>query len=83
MLDGGVADDKIIAVLNNDGMWNQVRQLSELPTSIIDRLRHYFTTYKTLANEKSSVSVGEPYGYSHAISVVNAAMEDYTEMYGE
>ena len=83
MLDGGEADDKIIAVLNNDGMWNQVRQLSELPIPIIDRLRHYFATYKTLANEKSSVSVGEPYGHAHAISVVNAAMEDYLEKFGE
>ena len=81
MLDGGEADDKIIAVLENDRVWSDVRQLSELPASMVERLRHYFATYKVLPGEESSVSVGEPYGYNHAIAVVTAAMEDYREKF--
>lgn len=82
MLDGGEADDKIVAVLENDRVWSEVRDISELPTSMIDRLRHYFETYKVLPGEVSNVAVGEPYGYKHAATVVNAAMEDYREIFG-
>lgn len=49
---------------------------------MIDRLRHYFETYKVLPGEVSNVSVGEPYGYEHAATVVNAAIEDYQEIFG-
>ncbi len=83
MLDGGEADDKIIAVLENDRVWSQVQELSELPASMIERLRHYFTTYKVLPGEESSVSVGEPYDQTHAMSVVTAAIEDYQEKFGK
>ncbi|MFK7817045.1 MAG: inorganic pyrophosphatase [Gammaproteobacteria bacterium] len=83
MLDGGEADDKIVAVLENDRVWSEVRDISELPTSMIDRLRHYFETYKVLPGEVSNVAVGEPYGYEHAATVVNAAMEDYNEKFGD
>jgi inorganic pyrophosphatase len=83
MLDGGEADDKIVAVLENDRIWSEVKDISELPTSMIDRLRHYFETYKVLPGEVSHVSVGEPYGYEHAATVVNAAIEDYNEKFGD
>ncbi len=83
MLDGGEADDKIIAILDNDGMWNEIRELSELPASMIDRLRHYFTTYKVLSGEEQSVHVGEPYDHAHAVSVITAAIEDYSEIFGD
>jgi inorganic pyrophosphatase len=83
MLDGGEADDKIIAVLNNDEIWSEVQELSELPQSLIERLRHYFTTYKVLPEEKSHVYVGQPYDHKHAMSVISAAIEDYNEEFGE
>ncbi|MGH8465294.1 MAG: inorganic pyrophosphatase, partial [Pseudomonas sp.] len=46
MLDGGEADDKIIAVLQNDPLFGDVEDISELPPALIERLRHYFLTYK-------------------------------------
>src|SRR6186997_2096431 len=46
MLDHGEADDKIVAVLLNDLQWGAVRELDELTSALIDRLRHYFATYK-------------------------------------
>lgn len=60
MLDGGEADDKIIAVLENDHVWANVNDISELPPSIVERLRHYFSTYKVLPGEESKVHVGDP-----------------------
>lgn len=83
MLDHGEADDKLIAVLVNDNVWNAVREVSELPQPLVDRLRHYFSTYKLLPGEPSqSVKVGAPYGREHAESVLQAAIEDYRERFG-
>ena len=82
MLDDGEADDKIITVLENDDTWGGVRELSELPVSMVDRLWHYFSTYKVLPGEPSSVVVGEAYGRDHAERVVVVALEDYREEFG-
>lgn len=46
MIDGDEADDKIVAVLDNDNFWGNVHDITELPEVLVERLRHYFTTYK-------------------------------------
>ena len=83
MLDSGEADDKIIAVLNNDEIWRRVRNVSELPGTLRERLRHYFSTYKTLPGEETTVHVGDAYDREHALAVVAAAAADYREVYLE
>ncbi len=83
MLDDGEADDKIIAVLHNDIIWSEVEDISELPKVLIDRLRHYFSTYKMLTADDPVVRVDAPYGREHAYEVVNAALADYTDEFGE
>ena len=83
MLDGGDADDKIIAVLENDNLWGDVTELEQLPHALVERLRHYFTTYKVLPDETPTVVIGEPYDRAHALKVVEASLEDYQERFGE
>ena len=61
MLDGGEADDIIIAVLSNDAIWTNVADIGDLPDQLAERLRHYFVTFKTLPGDKPTVSVGSPY----------------------
>ncbi len=81
-VDGGEADDKIIAVLENDRFWQKVEDVNELPDILVKRMRHYFSTYKMLPGEESQMSIEQVYGYEHALQVVQAAMEDYEETYG-
>ena len=83
MLDNGEADDKIIAVLHNDNVWNEVDDVTELPKVTIDRLRHYFSTYKMLTADDPVVRVDAPYGREHAYEVVKAALADYEDQFGE
>ncbi len=78
-LDDGRADDKIIAVLVDDALWGSVKDVSGLPVPFIERLSHYFASYKTLPNAKPRVLVGEPYGAVYAKKVVEAAMADYEQ----
>ena len=82
MLDSGEADDKIIAVLDNDDIWAGVRDVSEMPANLVERLRHYFQTYKTFPDEPEKVVVGKVYGREHAMRVIQAAADDYQEEFG-
>lgn len=82
MLDGGEADDKIIAVLEKDHLWGEVRELADLPLHLIGRILHYFTTYKALPGEAPQVSIGEPYSRARAHEVIRASMGDYELEHG-
>ena len=84
MLDNDEADDKIIGVLANDAMWGDVNDVKDLPKVLVDRLRHYFSTYKALTPEEAAkVKIDKAYGREHAVEVVRAAMADYVEEFGE
>jgi inorganic pyrophosphatase len=83
MLDGGEADDKIIAVLENDPLWSDVDELSDLPSTLVDRLKHYFLTYKLIPEHEHQVAIGDAYNRQHAETVIQAAIEDYNETYGD
>jgi len=83
MCDNDEADDKIIAVLENDNMWQDVTDVTQLPKVMVDRLRHYFSTYKMLTPDDAKVSIDEAYGREHAEEVVKAAMADYLDHFGE
>ncbi|NOT31097.1 MAG: inorganic pyrophosphatase [Planctomycetes bacterium] len=82
MIDGGEADDKIIAVLESDNVWGHISDIGGVPRALLDRIIHYFATYKFLPDAPAKVSVGEPYERAHAEQVIRASMEDYEELFG-
>ena len=81
-IDGGEADDKVIAVLENDPFWKNVEDVNELPRVLVNRLEHYFSTYKLVPGGSSQMSIEEVYDREYALEVVQAAIEDYEETYG-
>jgi inorganic pyrophosphatase len=83
MIDDGEADDKIVAILANDSIYGHIRDISELPQPMIERLRHYFMTYKLVIGKEQNISVDTVYGKDHAVKVLEAALADYQEAYGE
>ena len=82
MIDRGEADDKILAVLKNDMFWGDVDDLAGLPPRMVERLAHYFTTYKQVPGASNAVAVAATYGHEHAEKVGLAAMADYTDEFG-
>ena len=82
MVDAGDADDKIIAVLDNDYVYGTARDIGEVPAALIERLRHYFETYKLVPDRPASVKIEQVYGRSHALKVVEAAIADYQKHFG-
>jgi len=83
MIDDGEADDKIVAVLESDLFWGPLEDLSSFPAVMIERLTHYFSTYKLTPGGSNKVVIAGTYGREHAEKVVSASLEDYKEAYGE
>ncbi len=81
MLDRGEADDKIVAVLRSDLVWGGIGDLADLPGALVDRLRHYFMSYKVMPGQENVVSIGEAYGRERAETVIRAAIADYQEAF--
>lgn len=77
MIDGNEADDKIIAVLRNDAFYSSYKDISELPDLVIDRLKHYFLTYKDLPGNKAETEITHAYGKEEAYEVIERSIEDY------
>jgi inorganic pyrophosphatase len=78
MIDHREADDKIVAVLVGDYVWGDVREIADLPPVLVERLEHYFSTYKIVpGEERADVRIEQVYGAEHAYAVIRAAMDDY------
>ncbi len=79
LLDDGEADDKIIAVLVSDTVFDYARDLKQLPEAVVNRIVHYFATYKMqmTGEKKNGIEVIGTYGIEHAQKVVSASMLDY------
>jgi inorganic pyrophosphatase len=82
MIDNEEADDKIVAVLENDLVWDTANDISDLPAVIVERLQHYFETYKRIPGRQPNIRIERTYGRDHAEDVVRAAMSDYDEGFG-
>lgn len=77
MIDGGEADDKIIAVLANDEVYTW-SDISEVPESIIQRLKHYFLTYKQKPGQSGlACEITQTYNAEEAKKVVELSHQDY------
>jgi inorganic pyrophosphatase len=81
MIDRDEADDKIIAVLQGDLVWGQAGDVDAIPAVLIERLQHYFMTYKLVPGEPSRIRIARTYGFAHAAAVIEAAMADYRDAF--
>ncbi|HMQ49934.1 MAG TPA: inorganic pyrophosphatase [Saprospiraceae bacterium] len=82
LIDNREADDKIIAVLQQDEIYGQLRDITELPDAIINRLKHYFLTYKQLPNQAPQCEITHVYGRTEAQEVIRCCQEDYENSFG-
>jgi inorganic pyrophosphatase len=80
LLDRNEADDKIVAVLEGDYVWSAVSDLSDLPRILVERLQHYFSTYKLVPGEELQMKVQQVYGAEQAARVIEAAILDYADL---
>jgi inorganic pyrophosphatase len=82
MLDKNEADDKIVAVLEGDAVYGALRELRDCPAPLVDRLRHYFLTYKQGPDDAhAACEITHVYGREEALEVIRRSQADYEERY--
>lgn len=77
MIDGNEADDKIIGVLYGDAVYGDYKDINDVPELVIDRLKHYFLTYKDLPGNKANTEITHTYNIDEAHELIQCSMEDY------
>ncbi len=77
MIDGNESDDKIVAVLNNDAVYSSYNDISELPELVVNRLKHYFLTYKDLPGNERDVEITHVFGIEEAHEIIKRSQDDY------
>jgi inorganic pyrophosphatase len=84
MIDHGEADDKIIGVLKEDATYGTWTAITQVPEPMLDRLRHYFLTYKQAPGSGgSSCEISHTYGREEAHDVIRRSLSDYQTRFGD
>lgn len=84
MIDGEQADDKIIAVLEADLAYGHIEDLEQCPRALVDRLQHYFLSYKQLPGDAPRrVEIVSVYDRAEALEVITRSFGDYRELFGD
>ncbi len=82
MIDNNEADDKIIAFLKDDFVYGVWKDIQDVPEKLIERLRHYFLTYKDIPGEDRHVTqITHIYGKEEAHEVVRRSQADYNKKF--
>ncbi len=83
MIDDGEADDKIVAILQGDEVFDQWRSIGDCPKALINRLKHYFLTYKEMPGDQpvKKIEITDIYDKDEAYEVINRSREDYADNY--
>jgi inorganic pyrophosphatase len=77
MVDGGEADEKIIAVPVDDPRWDEIHDLKDVNKHTLKEVEHFFATYKKIQNKH--VEVGGFKGKMEAQAAFERSIVLYTE----
>ncbi len=81
MIDGNESDDKIICVLRDDAVYGDYKDISDCPDMVVDRLKHYFLTYKDLPGLDLFVEITHIFGKEEAHEIILRSMDDYRQRF--
>lgn len=77
MIDGGEADEKVIAVPTDDPRFADVKDLNDVNPHTLKEIAHFFETYKQI--QKKPVEVGDFEGKDAAQAAFTRAAQMYIE----
>jgi len=81
MIDGGDADDKVIAVPTDDPRWDETRDLGDINKHTLKEIEHFYSTYKKLQNKE--VQVNGFKGKADAISAFERGQKLYQDKFSK
>lgn len=75
MLDNGKLDYKLISVVDCDPRYDDIHELSDLPSFVLKEIANFFANYKVLQNVP--VEVGQYFGKSEAVRIIAQCRENF------
>ena len=78
MIDNGLNDEKIIAVAKSDPFYSPIRDIAEIPSHVMEEIKHFFSVYKTLEGKTTSVDIVE--GSTKAKEVIQRSLDKYKKV---
>lgn len=79
MTDGGMKDEKIIAIPFSDPNYNMYKSVFDLPTHIFNEMKHFFKVYKELEQKETDVDALR--GPEEAKKIIAHTIERYKEYF--
>lgn len=84
LIDNNESDDKIIAVMKDDAIFSKWKDISDCSQSFIERLKHYFLTYKDApGTDGKKCEIDSVYGADEAYHVIECSNKDYLNKYSD
>lgn len=77
MIDTGEVDDKLIGVPDKDPLFSGYKEISDIPSQTINKIKAFFETYKILDNKKVTVVAFE--GRMAAYGTIEECMHRYRD----
>lgn len=82
LLDREESDDKLIAVMLGDFVYGRIKDIHECSDSLVERLRHYFLTYKDSPNGGATkVKIIHTFGAKEAHEIIQLGLQDYQKKF--
>ena len=75
MLDNGKLDYKLISVVDCDPRYDDIHELTDLPSFVLKEIANFFANYKVLQNVP--VEVGQYYGKDEAVRIIAQCRENF------
>ena len=75
MLDNGKLDYKLISVVDCDPRYDDIHELTDLPSFVLKEIANFFANYKVLQNVP--VEVGQYYGKAEAVRIIAQCRENF------
>ncbi|MDL2261094.1 inorganic diphosphatase [Methanimicrococcus sp. OttesenSCG-928-J09] len=75
MIDGGALDEKIIALPFGDPMYNNYKEIQDLPKHVADEMMHFFEVYKALEGKETVIE--NVSGAAEAKEIISSCIEKY------
>ena len=77
MVDGGEADEKVIAVPVDDPRFKEMQDIGDVNAHTLKEIQHFFSTYKLIQNKE--VQIGEFEGKDAAMRAFEKGRKVYTD----
>lgn len=80
MIDTGEVDDKVIGVVEKDPVFSSYKDITDVPSQTINKIKAFFETYKILDNKKVTVLAFE--NKMSAYATIEDCKSRYRFIYG-